>query len=258
MPSGSFRQRRPIVGRSFTWDGGAVRRRPPTLTTHTSRHRSPADWRAQRQQSLGPFRKSVVTTLPAQDSVLPAGQPAPRRLSRKPTGADRGLRARCPHRRCVRARHHRRRRRLPRLAGRPDAAALRVVLLHRDRSGSPRATCSASPRCWSAPFQVAMVAMAIAFPLALLTALYISEYAPARHQAHAGLAGRPDGRGARRSSTACGASSWSCRTPPPSRCGCTSTSAGSRSSRSTPTRTPPSGTRRATSPAPSAPASPSR
>ena len=43
---------------------------------------------------------------------------------------------------------------------------------------------------------VALVAMSIAFPLALLTALYISEYAPARMKLDSGLAGRPDGRGA--------------------------------------------------------------
>ena len=45
-------------------------------------------------------------------------------------------------------------------------------------SGSPERTSSASPRRCSARSRSRLIALVIAFPLALLTALYISEYAP--------------------------------------------------------------------------------
>jgi phosphate transport system permease protein len=91
---------------------------------------------------------------------------------------------------------------------------------------------------------VAMVAMFFAFPLALLTALYISEYAPDR--AKPTLVALIDLMAAVPSIVY---GLWGFR----------GTSAGSRCSRSrTPTRTPRSGTPPATSRAPSAPASRSR
>ena len=69
-------------------------------------------------------------------------------------------------------------------------------LLHRDALAARGRRARHRAPCWWALSQVALVAMSVAFPLALLTALYISEYAPARIKADAGLAGRPDGGGA--------------------------------------------------------------
>ena len=61
--------------------------------------------------------------------------------------------------------------------------------------------------------EVALVAMAVAFPLALMFALFISEYAPAGDQELAGLRGRPDGRRAEHHLRAVGVLPPACRTP---------------------------------------------
>ena len=55
-----------------------------------------------------------------------------------------------------------------------------LSLLHRDASGSPRPDVLGIAAVLVGTVSVALVAMVIAFPLALLTALYITEYAPAR------------------------------------------------------------------------------
>ena len=106
---------------------------------------------------------------------------------------------------------------------------------------------------------VALVAMAIAFPLSLLTALYISEYAPAGIKPT--LVSLVDLMAAvpRIIYGPVGLLPHACRTRPRSRTGCTSTSAGSRSSRSSadPERRG-LGRSRATSAARSSPASRSR
>lgn len=105
---------------------------------------------------------------------------------------------------------------------------------------------------------VAGVALVIAFPLALLTALFISEYAP--HSVRATLVSLVDLMAAVPSIVYGLWGRCSCsRTPRRSPAGSTARSAASRSSTSrAPTRTPRCGTRPATSPARSARRSPWR
>ena len=98
-------------------------------------------------------------------------------------------------------------------------------------SGSRRRAASASPPCSSGTVEFAAVAIIVAFPLALGTALYITEYAAAAAQARPGHAGRPDGRGAQRRLRALGLLP-ACHAVGLSRWLSSCTSAGSRSSRS--------------------------
>jgi len=118
-----------------------------------------------------------VTTLPAQDSVLPTGQPSPRRLARKATGGDRVFE----------------------VGARAVGATVLVVTggigaflawqsvptLQRygwsfftESAWQPEADVLGIGAVLVGTVSIAGVAMAFAFPLSLLTALFISEYAP--------------------------------------------------------------------------------
>ena len=168
------------------------------------------------------------------------------------------LRARRLRARRHRAADHRRHRRVPRLAVGADPRSATAGASSPSRPGSRRPTSLGIGAVLVGTVSVAAVAMVFAFPLALLTALFISEYAPAGIKADADLAGRPDGRRALDHLRHVGLLP---RHAPRGRVrpvAARRTSAGSRSSTSTPTRTPPSGTSRATSAARSARASPSR
>ena len=57
------------------------------------------------------------------------------------------------------------------------------------------------------------MAMVVSFPLALMLALFISDYAPKRHQVLAGLGRRPDGRGAQHHLRPVGVLPAACPTP---------------------------------------------
>ena len=181
---------------------------------------------------------------PACRGVVVRRRPRGRSPQARPQGDRRGPRLRAVRVRSRRhgAAHHRRHRRVPRLAVGTRRCSATGGASSPSPRGSRRPTRSASRAVLVGTLSVAAVAMVIAFPLALLTALFISEYAPRRHEVDPDLAGRPDGRRPVDHLRDCGASSWSCRTPPHSRCGCSRTSAGSPSSRSSPTRTPLSGT----------------
>ena len=150
----------------------------PTLTTRTSRQAAFVRGSGNRQHISRAVRKFVVTSLPAQDSVLPAVQPTPRRLSRKATGGDRVFEA----------------------GARAVGATVLVVTggigaflawqsvptLQRygwsfftESAWQPEADVLGIKAVLVGTVSIAGVAMAFAFPLAVLTALYISEYAPA-------------------------------------------------------------------------------
>ena len=75
---------------------------------------------------------------------------------------------------------HRLDRAVPGLPGDPDAAPLRPALLHRDPVAARAGHRRHRGRRWSARSRSRSSRWSSAFPLALLTALYISEYAPAR------------------------------------------------------------------------------
>ena len=119
-----------------------------------------------------------MTTLPVQDSVLPTDQPTPRRLARKATGGDRVFE----------------------VGARAVGATVLVVTggigaflawqsvptLQRygwsfftESAWQPEADVLGIGAVLVGTVSIAGVAMAFAFPLALLTALFISEYAPA-------------------------------------------------------------------------------
>ena len=144
---------------------------------------------------------------------------------------------------------------VPRLAGATRRCSTTAGASSPSRSGSPRPTSSASRAVLVGTVSVALVAMAIAFPLALIDGALHQRVRAGLDQVDPGLAGRPDGRGALDHLGPVGLLPDHAARRGARPLAAEATSAGSRSSTSTPTRTPPCGTPAATPPARSAPAS---
>ena len=148
--------------------------------------------------------------------------------------------------------------RLPRLPVDPDPAPLRAALLHTSPTGIPSSTRSASQPSWSGPSKWHSSPWSSRFPLALMLALFITDYAPKRLKALARVGRRPDGGGAEHHLRAVGLLPPAAARDQPRPLAQPALWLDSRSSTSTPTRMPPCGSSRATPARRSSPVLPSR